>query len=82
MKVTKSKLKQIIKEIMQEDEWKEYVLTPEAEKDWGDARFPTPELPPEFDDIEFSEIVSDAVDQIGGRKVLEIVNGVIRTLEV
>ena len=82
MKLTKSQLKQIIKETIQEGEWKENVLAPEAEKDWGDARFPTPELPPEFDTLHFSEIVSDAVDQIGGRKVLEIVNEVIKTLEV
>jgi hypothetical protein len=73
MKLTKLQLKKLIKE----------ELTTLQESDdltWGDARLPTPELPPEFDDIEFSEIVSDAVDKIGSRKVLEIVNGVIRRL--
>ena len=61
MKLTKTQLKQLIIEAMEDEEF----------------ALPTPNY-----EIDFSEAVSDAVDQLGGARVLEIVEGVIRTLEI
>ena len=111
MKLTKTKLKQIIKEeltflgaletelnfarkhglLENEDEddtyEEEYYGSRTWEQDLEDRekRWEAEERrhdEEEFDDIAFSETVSTAVNELGGERVLEIVNGVIATLEV
>ena len=113
MKLTKSKLKQIIKEeltflgaletelnfarkhglleneeeVDQDDTYEEEYYgsrTWEQDQEEAEKRDAAEERrhEEEFDELAFSEIVSEAVDQLGGARVLEIVNDTIATLEV
>ena len=69
MKLTKTQLKQLIVEAVEED-WES--------GDW----YPSREGSPVFDLSKFSETVSVAIGAIGSARVLEIVRGAIQTLEV